>query len=101
MKNNYEYEVQKNDFQAIKKSLERYLNHEFSELEMIDNIDMLASSTFDNKQTKKFFENINRRMCDIEMKYFMIGEKPYDQDVIELVEDAYNQIKEFEIEMFK
>ncbi len=101
MKNDYEYEVQKNDFRAIQKSLERYLKHECSELEMIDNIDMLASSTFDNKGTKEFFENINRRMCDIEMKYFIIGEKPYDQDVIELVEDTYKKMKEYEIDMFK
>ena len=89
-------EVRKNDFLSIEKSVINYLEKKINLLVMIGSIDMFANSTFDNKETKEFYNFLMNSMCEIEMLYFMKGEEyTHHEEVVELVIEFQKKLNKY------
>jgi len=85
-----------NDFLSIEKSVIKYLEKEINLLTMISSINMFANVTFNNNETKRFYNFLINFMCDIEMLYFMKGEEfLYHDEVISLVIEFQKKLKKY------
>ena len=90
--------VKNNDFHSIEKSVIKYLNKEITLLSMISTIVMFANTTFDNQETREFYNFLINYMGDIELLYFMKGEENlYHNEVIRLVKEFQKELKDIEI----
>lgn len=89
-------QAKENDFLSIEKSVMKYLEKEINLLSMISSIDMFANVTFDNNETKTFYNFLMNSMCDIEILYFMKGEEfLYHDEVISLVIEFQEKLKKY------
>jgi len=89
-------QAKENDFLSIEKSVAKYLEKDIKLLTMISSIDMFANVTFDNSETKKFYNFLMNSMCDIEMLYFMKGEEIlYHEEVVLLVKEFQEKLKQY------
>ena len=89
-------QTKENDFLSIEKNVVKYLEKEINLLTMISTIDMFANVTFNNNETKKFYNFLINSMCDIEILYFMKGEEfLYHDEVISLVTEFQEKLKKY------
>jgi hypothetical protein len=90
-------QAKENDFLSIEKSVMKYLEREINLLSMISSIEMFANVTFNNNETKTFYNFLMNSICDIEILYFMKGEEmPYHNEVISLIMEFQEKLKKYE-----
>ena len=90
------------DFTAIEKSMIMYLNKNYSVMEMLHNIEMLANATFNSEHTKKFYNFLMEFIGNVEEEYFMNTDFPtndqeinYNQNIISMVRKYFEELQKY------
>lgn len=95
-------DVRKNDFEAIKNSLKKYLDKKMTLMELINNIEVLSDATFNTSETEDLYLFLLDGVGDLESEYFMKVDEVTNDDYFnyrkELIHIAKKFLKELESE---
>ena len=101
MSNIYIEEVRKNDLRAIKESIKKYLEKQITLMELVQNIEMLAESSFNESDMETLYSFLINKIGDLEIEYFMKADEVTNDDYYNYREELIEMVKDFQKELEK